>query len=211
MAELKSSTKVMLPKTLQNAAVMLAEEPCWPALEALQIVEWFAAHGYEVVGVEGYQSKDGKALFVASSDYSPHPGDKVTPESVVHCAHRAGVFITKFSRKRDVFFNIAGASGFIDINNADNNTATPGLAIYACVQLKTDKYRYQGSSDFDVGYIIEVYPDDKYEVEFSDLNGMTTAQIVASEEELEFAPPTYAAPKRNPNAPLINAQPIKEQ
>ncbi len=116
MAELKSSTKVMLPKTLQNAAVMLAEEPCWPALEALQIVEWFAAHGYEVVGVEGYQSKDGKALFIASSDYSPRPDDKVTSDSIARYAHKASVFIAKLSHKRDIFFNIAGASGFLDMN-----------------------------------------------------------------------------------------------
>ncbi len=207
MAELKSDAKVMLPKTLQNAAVILAEEPCWPALEALQIVEWFAAHGYEVVGVEGYQSKEGKALFVASSDYSPRTDDKVTSDSVARYAHKASVFIAKLSRKRDIFFNIAGASGFVDVNN---DIAASSLPIYTCVQLKTDKYRYQGASCFNVGYIIEVYPNNKYEVEFSDLNGITTAQIVADGNELELAPPTFAAPKPNPNAPRINAQLLKE-
>jgi len=40
-----------------------------------------------------------------------------------------------------------------------------------------------------MGYVIEVYPDGNYEVEFSDPNsGVSIAQIVASEAELEAAP-----------------------
>lgn len=84
------------------------------------------------------------------------------------------------------------------------------LENYSRVRLTTDKYQSEGALCFEAGYVIEVYPDDKYEVEFSDSNGITTAQIVADGIELELAPPTFAAPKPNPNAPRINAQPIKE-
>lgn len=37
-----------------------------------------------------------------------------------------------------------------------------------------------------IGYIIEVYPDHAYEVEFCDTNGVTVAQIVAQQDELEW-------------------------
>ncbi len=84
------------------------------------------------------------------------------------------------------------------------------LENYSRVRLLTDKYQSEGASCFDVGYIIEVYPDNKYEVEFSGLDGITTAQIVADENDLRLAPPTYAAAKSNPNAPRINADPVKE-
>jgi len=39
-----------------------------------------------------------------------------------------------------------------------------------------------------LGYVIECYPDGKYEVEFSDANGITIAQLVASEQELAVVP-----------------------
>ena len=85
------------------------------------------------------------------------------------------------------------------------------LQNYSRVRLLTDKYQPEGASCFDVGYIIEVYPDNKYEVEFSDSNGITTAQVVAEGNELQLAPPTSAAPKQNTNRQPIHAQPIKEQ
>jgi len=72
------------------------------------------------------------------------------------------------------------------------------LENYSRVRLLTDKYQFEGASCFEVGYIIEVYPDNRYEVEFSASDGITTAQIVASEEELQPAPPTSAAPKHMP-------------
>ncbi len=80
------------------------------------------------------------------------------------------------------------------------------LENYSRVRLQTDNYQSEGAFCFDVGYVIEVYPDNKYEVEFSDLNGDTTAQIVAFEKELELAPPIFDAPKRE-----MSAEPIKEQ
>jgi hypothetical protein len=82
------------------------------------------------------------------------------------------------------------------------------LENYSRIRLLTNKYQSEGASCFSVGYIIEVYPNNKYEVEFSDLNGITMAQIVADGNELEIAPP--AAPQRNPNAPRLNVDPVKE-
>lgn len=41
-----------------------------------------------------------------------------------------------------------------------------------------------------LGYVIESYADGKYEVEFSDANGITIAQIVVGEEDLILAPET---------------------
>ena len=38
-----------------------------------------------------------------------------------------------------------------------------------------------------LGYVIESYPGGKYEVEFSDADGITIAQIVAGEEDLILA------------------------
>jgi hypothetical protein len=80
------------------------------------------------------------------------------------------------------------------------------LENYSRVRLQTDNYQSEGAFCFDVGYIIEVYPGNKYEVEFSKLNGITTAQIAASEEKLEPAPPTFTAPKRK-----MSAEQTKEQ
>ena len=39
-----------------------------------------------------------------------------------------------------------------------------------------------------LGYVIESYSDGKYEVEFSDANGITIAQIVVGEEDLVLVP-----------------------
>lgn len=59
---------------------------------------------------------------------------------------------------------------------------------YSRIRLLTDKYKEEGVSSGDFGYIIEVYGDGNYEVEFSDGNtGITIAQIVASDEDMELA------------------------
>lgn len=84
------------------------------------------------------------------------------------------------------------------------------LENYSRVRLLTGSHHSEGAQCFDVGYIIEVYPGDKYEVEFSDLDGTTTAQIVAEGKELQLAPPTSAAPKPNPSAPRLSVDPVKE-
>ena len=64
---------------------------------------------------------------------------------------------------------------------------------YSRVRLMTDRYKLQGASWFDVGYIIEVYPENKYEVEFSNPDGITTAQIAAGGDELQEAAETSPA------------------
>ena len=60
---------------------------------------------------------------------------------------------------------------------------------YSRVRLQTDNYQSEGARCFDVGYVIEVYPDNKYEVEFSDANGTSFAQIVAQEGEIQLDEP----------------------
>ena len=53
-----------------------------------------------------------------------------------------------------------------------------------------DSYNAEGIRYGDIGYIIETYNDAAYEVEFSDMTGMTKAQIVAYCNELEVCEPT---------------------
>lgn len=59
------------------------------------------------------------------------------------------------------------------------------LENYTRVRLQTKKYQTEGASKGDLGYIIEVYPDGCYEVEFSDVSGITFAQIIAQENDLQ--------------------------
>lgn len=55
---------------------------------------------------------------------------------------------------------------------------------YSRVRLITDKYRDNGAFNGMIGYVIETYYDGKYEVEFSDSEGISLAQIVVDEEDL---------------------------
>ena len=62
------------------------------------------------------------------------------------------------------------------------------IEIYQCVRLVTDRFASTDNvTTGAIGYVIEVYPDGNCEVEFSDENGITHAQIVAKPEELEVA------------------------
>lgn len=70
------------------------------------------------------------------------------------------------------------------------------LQNYSRVRLQTEKFQASGAHLFDVGYIIEVYPDGDYEVEFSDASGNTTAQIVVREEDIQLSEGVYEAPSR---------------
>ena len=70
------------------------------------------------------------------------------------------------------------------------------LEHYTRVRLLTDRYQPQSATRGDLGYIIEIYPDGAYEVEFSDANGITFAQIVAQENELQKDEPVFL--KSNP-------------
>ncbi len=58
----------------------------------------------------------------------------------------------------------------------------------------TSSFQSRNASQFDVGYIIEVYDDGSYEIEFSDARGATRAQIVARAEDLQFAEGVDEAP-----------------
>ena len=60
---------------------------------------------------------------------------------------------------------------------------------YSRVALLTDRYRDQGVVTGDTGYIIEVYGDGNYEVEFSGSGGITIAMIVVHEDEIELREP----------------------
>jgi hypothetical protein len=55
---------------------------------------------------------------------------------------------------------------------------------YSRVRLLVDSYSQEGVVTGLIGYVIEVYPDDKYEVEFSDKHGITIAQIVVDSNEI---------------------------
>lgn len=77
------------------------------------------------------------------------------------------------------------------------------LQNYSRVRLLTEKFQASGAALFDVGYIIEVYSDGDYEVEFSDKDGTTTAQIVVREEDIQLAEGIYEPPKRSEPATMI--------
>jgi hypothetical protein len=61
------------------------------------------------------------------------------------------------------------------------------LAPYSRIRLVTDVYESEGVSVGAIGYIIEVYNDAAYEIEFSDDNGLTVAQVVVKQHEVERA------------------------
>ncbi len=61
------------------------------------------------------------------------------------------------------------------------------LPIYSRVRLLTDKYQSEGVSTGAIGFIIEIYGDEAYEVEFSDKNGITIALIAIPQDEVELA------------------------
>lgn len=55
---------------------------------------------------------------------------------------------------------------------------------YSRVKLVTDSYIAEGVGMGAIGYVIEVYPGDKYEVEFSNSEGITIALILARGDEI---------------------------
>ncbi len=56
---------------------------------------------------------------------------------------------------------------------------------FSQVRLVTNKYEIDDAIFGMVRYIIEVYQDGNYEVEFSDQDGITIAQIVVQHDEIE--------------------------
>ena len=60
--------------------------------------------------------------------------------------------------------------------------------IYSRVVLSTDRHASAGARRGAVGYVVETYADNTYEVEFSNPDGTTYAQIVAKGPDLKAAP-----------------------
>jgi hypothetical protein len=56
---------------------------------------------------------------------------------------------------------------------------------YQTVRLLTDKYMDEGIRRGDIGVILEDYQDGHFEVEFSDVNGITKALFAFPKDELE--------------------------
>ncbi len=73
---------------------------------------------------------------------------------------------------------------------------------YSRVRLLTDDYKNEGISRGAVGYIIEVFHDGVYEVEFSDSDGTTAALLALKESELELAELSGFTPNLNPLLPF---------
>ena len=61
------------------------------------------------------------------------------------------------------------------------------LQQYSRVRVRTERFSSDGVRKGDLGFIIEVYPDGAYEVEFTDPQGITVAQVVATDDDLESA------------------------
>jgi len=59
---------------------------------------------------------------------------------------------------------------------------------YSRVQLVGNKYEADCGYNGMIGYVIESYPDGKYEVEFSNSEGISIAQFVVDEDDLILAP-----------------------
>lgn len=60
------------------------------------------------------------------------------------------------------------------------------MEIYSCVKVINNKYLLDGVKIGDIGYIIESYDNNFYEVEFSDIKtGESFAQIVLNLDDIE--------------------------
>ncbi len=164
LAEQASSIEAEMPEELLRAAHRLAGELAWPAVEAQKVVSWLERQGCEIVGMELWRERDGQPQWVASSDFSPASDQSATQ------------FIENYQNEPGALFNLTWLE-----------PAKSNFENYTRVRLLTDRFREDGASRFDVGYIIEVYPGGKYEVEFSGAGGVTTAQITVREQDIQSA------------------------
>ena len=67
------------------------------------------------------------------------------------------------------------------------------IAKYGRVRLVTDRFSGEHANAGMVGYVIEIYPDGNFEVEFSNADGTAVAQVVASERDLVRDPEAHGA------------------
>jgi hypothetical protein len=84
------------------------------------------------------------------------------------------------------------------------------IPIYSRVRLTKDRFRPEGVEYGAVGYVIEVYGDGSYEVEFSDPQGITIAQIVAPSGDLEVYEPTTRS-GQPPGGPAGSAGGVQQE
>jgi len=59
------------------------------------------------------------------------------------------------------------------------------LENYSRIKLLTDRFSLEGLKVGDIGYIIEIYNDNAYEIEFSDSQGISIGQVVVYRNEFE--------------------------
>ena len=57
---------------------------------------------------------------------------------------------------------------------------------FEMVRLTTDRYNDEGLKKGDIGYILEIYDENNFEVEFSDNNGITIMLCSFSRNDLEL-------------------------
>lgn len=66
--------------------------------------------------------------------------------------------------------------------------------MYTRVRLTTDRFESQGASAGMIGYVIGVHGNGDYEVELSDRDGISVAQLVATEQDPSPEPEGTPAP-----------------
>ncbi len=57
--------------------------------------------------------------------------------------------------------------------------------LYSRVRLTSDRHAAEGAPAGSVGYVIEAFDDGAYEVEISNADGITLAQVVVKSDEIE--------------------------
>jgi hypothetical protein len=67
------------------------------------------------------------------------------------------------------------------------------FGLYSRVRIRSSRHTSEGAPQGSLGYIIESFDDGAYEVEISDLDGVTLAQIVVRPDEIEPDEPGGAA------------------
>ncbi len=105
LAEQASSIDV--PPTLWDKARVLAGEPAWPAADALIAVNWLAAQGQIIAGVELWQEHAGNLKWRASSDYAMPNGSLTISAG----AEGARQFIARFANEPAALFNLTWIAG----------------------------------------------------------------------------------------------------
>ena len=77
------------------------------------------------------------------------------------------------------------------------------LPNFSRVKILTDKFQNRGVYAGDVGYIIEVYDENNYEVEVSDANGITIALFAAKTDEIQLLPESDTEQERGSATPPL--------